>query len=75
VVVNATGVAYVGDWGLTTLYHTANAPFTHDDSFFGQEIIGGPMLSACVLSKEAGAHGCREEARSSFYRPALLGSR
>jgi signal transduction histidine kinase/ABC-type uncharacterized transport system substrate-binding protein len=55
-VVDATGVAYEGDRALTTLYATANAPiFTHDDSFFGREILGGPMLSARELSKEAGA--------------------
>jgi signal transduction histidine kinase len=59
-VVDATGVAYEGDRALTTLYATANAPiFTHDDSFFGREILGGPMLSARVLSKEAGAVAVR----------------
>ena len=59
-VVDAAGVAYEGDRALTTLYATANAPiFTHDDSFFGREILGGPMLSARVLSKEAGAAAVR----------------
>jgi signal transduction histidine kinase len=59
-VVDATGVPYEGDRALTTLYATANAPiFTHDDSFFGKEIVGGPMLSARVLSKEAGAVAVR----------------
>src|SRR5260370_4859268 len=33
--------------------------FTHDDSFFGKEILGGPMLSARALSKEAGAVAIR----------------
>jgi signal transduction histidine kinase len=59
-VIDATGVAYEGDRALTTLYATANAPiFTHDDSFLGREILGGPMLSARVLSKEAGAVAVR----------------
>ena len=59
-VVDSTGVAYEGDRALTTLYGTANAPiFSHDDSFFGQEIVGGPMLSARKLSEEAGAVAVR----------------
>ena len=59
-VVDATGVVYEGDRALTTLYATANAPiFTHDDAFFGREVVGGPMLSARVLSKEAGAVAVR----------------
>jgi signal transduction histidine kinase len=59
-VVDAAGVAYEGDRALTRLYATANAPiFTHDNAFFGREIIGGPMLSALVLSKEAGAVAVR----------------
>jgi hypothetical protein len=59
-VVDATGAAYEGDRALTTLHATANAPiFTHDDEFFGHEVVGGPMLSALVLSKEAGAVAVR----------------
>lgn len=59
-IVDATGVVYEGDRALTTLYTTTNAPiFTHDDSFFGREIVGGPMLSARVLGKEAGAVAVR----------------
>src|SRR6516165_12170757 len=59
-VVDATGAMYEGDRALTTLYETANAPiFTHDDAFFGREVVGGPMLSARVLSKEEGAVAVR----------------
>ena len=59
-VVDAAGTVYQGDRALTTLYATANAPiFTHDDAFFGREVIGGPMLSALVLSKEVGAVAVR----------------
>jgi ABC-type uncharacterized transport system substrate-binding protein len=59
-VVDATGVAYEGDRALKTLYATASAPiFTRDHAFFGRGIVGGPMLSALVLGKEAGAVAVR----------------
>jgi signal transduction histidine kinase len=59
-VVDATGTAHEGDKALTTLYATANAPiFTHDDAFFGREVVGGPMQSASVSSVEAGAVAVR----------------
>src|SRR6266436_3803801 len=53
-IIDAAGVAHEGDRALTRLYATANAPiFTHDDAFFGQEIIGGPMHSALGGSRRA----------------------
>ena len=53
-VADAAGVAHEGDRALTRLYSVANAPiFTHDDSFFGREIIGGPMHSALGSSRTA----------------------
>jgi hypothetical protein len=59
-VVDATGVAYEGERALTALCATANAPiFTHDHAFFGHEVVGGPMLSAIVLGKEASAVAVR----------------
>jgi signal transduction histidine kinase len=59
-VVDAAGVAHEGDRALTRLYATANAPiFTHDDAFFGQEIVGGPMFSALDLSRKAAAVAMR----------------
>ena len=59
-VVDAAGVAHEGDRALTRLYATADAPiFTHDDAFFGQEIIGGPMFSALDLSRKATAVAMR----------------
>lgn len=43
---DAAGVVYEGDTGLKKLHAVANAPiFSYDDSFFGQEIVGGPMHS------------------------------
>jgi signal transduction histidine kinase len=59
-VVDAAGVAHEGDRALTSLYATANAPiFTHDDAFFGREIVGGPMISALALSRSAAAVAIR----------------
>ncbi|KRR28090.1 ATPase [Bradyrhizobium lablabi] len=53
-VADAAGVAHEGDRALTRLYNVANAPiFTHDDSFFGREIVGGPMHSALGRSRIA----------------------
>jgi len=59
-IVDAAGVAHEGDRALTRLYATANAPiFTHDDAFFAQEIIGGPMHSALGGSRRAMAVAMR----------------
>jgi len=59
-IVDAAGVAHEGDRALTKLYAAANAPiFTHDDAFFGQEIIGGPMHSALGGSQRAMAVAMR----------------
>jgi signal transduction histidine kinase len=44
--VDAIGAVHEGDSALTRLYAVANAPiFSYDDSFFGGEIVGGPMTS------------------------------
>jgi hypothetical protein len=59
-IIDAAGVAHEGDRALTKLYAVANAPiFTHDDAFFGQEIIGGPMHSALGGSRRAMAVAMR----------------
>jgi signal transduction histidine kinase len=53
-IVDAAGIAHEGDRALTRLYTVANAPiFTHDDAFFGREIVGGPMHSASSGSSRA----------------------
>jgi signal transduction histidine kinase len=58
--VDEAGVAHEGDRALTRIYATANAPiFTHDDAFFGREIIGGPMHSALVGGRTAAAVAIR----------------
>jgi signal transduction histidine kinase len=44
--VDAIGAVHEGDSALKRLYAVANAPiFSYDDSFFGGEIVGGPMTS------------------------------
>lgn len=59
-IVDAAGVAHEGDRALTRLYATANAPiFTHDDAFFGREVVGGPMHSALASSRRAVAVAMR----------------
>jgi signal transduction histidine kinase len=51
--VDAAGIVHDGDTGLPRLYEVANAPiFTFDDSFFGREIVGGPMHSVLSLSRD-----------------------
>jgi signal transduction histidine kinase len=58
--VDGAGVAHEGDSALTRIYATANAPiFTHDDAFFGREIIGGLMHSALAGSRTAAAVAVR----------------
>ena len=53
-IIDAAGIAHEGDRALTRLYGVANAPiFTHDDAFFGREIVGGPMHSASSGSSQA----------------------
>ena len=46
-IVDAAGSVYQGDKALAQLHEVANAPiFSFDDSFFGGELVGGPMHSA-----------------------------
>jgi signal transduction histidine kinase len=58
--VDPAGVIYEGDSGLKKLYAVANAPiFSYDDSFFGQEIVGGPMHSVSAGSRTTAAVAVR----------------
>jgi signal transduction histidine kinase len=59
-IVDGSGVAHEGDRALQRLYASANAPiFSHDDAFFGREIVGGPMHSALASSRRAAAVAIR----------------
>ena len=52
--VDAAGVAHEGPGALVQLSKVANAPiFTHDQSFFGDGIVGGPMHSVVEQSTRA----------------------
>jgi signal transduction histidine kinase/ABC-type uncharacterized transport system substrate-binding protein len=54
--VDAAGVPHEGDTGLARLYDVANAPiFTFDESFFGREIVGGPMHSVLSSTRQTAA--------------------
>ena len=58
--VDAAGVLHDGDTGLPRLYEVANAPiFSYDDSYFGREIVGGPMHSVLSLSRDTVAVAIR----------------
>ena len=53
-IVDAAGVVHEGNAALARLHAVANAPlFSYDDSFFGGELVGGPMLS-CPGQQPAG---------------------
>ena len=54
--VDAAGVVHESETSLSKLYAVANAPiFTFDGSFFGQEIVGGPMHSVLKLGQATAA--------------------
>jgi signal transduction histidine kinase len=59
-IVDGAGVAHEGDRALTRLYQTANAPiFSHDEAFYGREIVGGPMHSPLAGARRAAAVAIR----------------
>jgi len=59
-IVDAAGVVHEGNAALARLHAVANAPiFSYDESFFGTEIVGGPLLSVQEGSRKAAAVGVR----------------
>jgi signal transduction histidine kinase len=59
-IVDAAGVVHEADNALTKLHAVANAPiFSFDDSFFGRELVGGPMHSVLESSKQTAAVAVR----------------
>jgi signal transduction histidine kinase len=55
-IVDAAGVVHEGNAALAQLHAVAKAPiFSYDESFFGGEIVGGPMLSVEEGSRQAAA--------------------
>ena len=52
--VDAAGVAHEGNSAFSRLYRVANAPiFFHDETFFGEGIVGGPMQVIAGQTKKA----------------------
>ena len=59
-IVDAAGVVHEGATPLTRLHAVANAPiFSYDESFFGNEIVGGPLLLAADSSRQTAAVAIR----------------
>ena len=58
--VDAAGVVHEGNTALARLHAVANAPiFSYDKSFFGNEIVGGPLLSVLEGSRQTAAVAIR----------------
>ena len=59
-IVDAAGVVHEGDSPLTRLHAVANAPiFSYDESFFGREIVGGPLLLVADSGRQTAAVAIR----------------
>jgi len=59
-IVDAAGVVHEGDTALARLHAIANAPiFSYDESFFGNEIVGGPLLLDADSGRETAAVAIR----------------
>jgi signal transduction histidine kinase len=59
-IVDAAGVVHEGGTPLTRLHAVANAPiFSYDESFFGREIVGGPLLLTADTGKQTAAVAIR----------------
>jgi signal transduction histidine kinase len=59
-IVDAAGVVHEGGTALSRLHAVANAPiFSYDESFFGHEIVGGPLLLVADSSRQAAAVAVR----------------
>src|SRR6185312_8537911 len=59
-IVDGAGVVHEGGTALARLHAVANAPiFSYDESFFGNEIVGGPLLLVADSSRETAAVAIR----------------
>ena len=55
-IVDAAGVGHQGNTAQARLHAIANAPvFSYEDSFFGADIVGGPLLSVEDIARQAAA--------------------
>ena len=59
-IVDAAGVVHEGNTALVRLHAVSNAPiFSYDESFFGREIVGGPLLAVLDSSRQTAAVAVR----------------
>ena len=59
-IVDAAGIVHEGNTALARLHAVSNAPiFSYDESFFGREIVGGPLLSVLDSSRQTAAVAVR----------------
>jgi signal transduction histidine kinase len=59
-IADAAGVVYEGNTALARLHAVSNAPiFSYDESFFGREIVGGPLLAVIDTSRQTAAIAIR----------------
>src|SRR5262245_6801994 len=59
-IVDAAGVVHEGNKPLARLHAVSNAPvFSYDESFFGHEIVGGPLLAVSDSSRQTAAVAIR----------------
>jgi signal transduction histidine kinase len=59
-IVDAAGVVHEGGTPLTRLHAVANAPiFSYDESFFDNEIVGGPLLLVADSGRQTAAVAIR----------------
>jgi signal transduction histidine kinase len=59
-IVDAAGGVHEGGAALSRLRAVANAPiFSYDESFFGRDIVGGPILRVADTSRQTAAVGVR----------------
>jgi signal transduction histidine kinase len=59
-IVDAAGIVHEGNTALARLHAVSNAPiFSYDESFFGREILGGPLLAVLDTSRQTAAVAVR----------------
>jgi len=59
-IVDAAGVVHEGNTALARLHAVSKAPiFSYDESFFGHEIVGGPLLKVLDSSRQTAAVAVR----------------
>jgi len=59
-IVDAAGLVHEGNAALAKLHAVSNAPiFSYDESFFGREIVGGPLLRVLDSSRQTAAVAVR----------------